>query len=799
MQHNPAVASDGVGYLVVWGDSREGAGVWASRVDANGALLDETGIIVSHEAGYAYPEVAFDGSNYVVFWGTQAKTPKGVYAARVKPDGSVLDNPPITLSLTGASGRGSRGAAGSLAVWQDWSKGVGTIYARRIAQNGSLLGGSATLVAKSAQEPDVAFDGTTHLVAWHNAGAVLAARLSSTAVLLDATPIVVTSAGGSKPAVAAGASGFAVSWADGGYFGQIRSARVSANGTVLDPTGIPVPGGTNYPDVGFDGASFLTVFMGATADDVFGVRMAPTGKLLDPAPFPISSGFHNQEAPRVASRLGEHLAIWESSPSGTTTDISGRRVSANGALLGTEKLSFALGANDQLSPAVASSGKDFLMVWEDARNPFAPDLYAERITSDGIVLDPVPIPIALASGGQEAVDVTFDGAQYLVVWQDRRGGGLDIYGARVQLDGTVIDSGGFPIASSTQSEAFPAVASNGSGSFVVWSHGGGFEPDLHGARVAPSGAILDPTGFVIAQGKGSQSGGTVETDGTNFFVVWTHDTTPPLAKGGSSELRAALYAADGSALTPTPVVVSAAPGNRYFPRVAFGNGVYLVVWHDERNAIANDFNWDIYAARVTPSGVVLDPGGIRVTTAPGEDLWPDVTWSGSVFVVGWNAAGDKRAARVDASGTVMDPDGFVFSPTTGWAASVSVAANGQGKTLVGYQHYDDAREFRAPRARARTITFVEETDAGASDASFDTSPPPEAAPDSPNLDSSTVSDVTDAEPPKDGSGATSPGQMVARGGCGCEAPHTGPPGRSWIALALAALGLIATARRVVPA
>ena len=50
---------------------------------------------------------------------------------------------------------------------------------------------------------------------------------------------------------------------------------------------------------------------------------------------------------------------------------------------------------------------------------------------DGIVLDAAGIPISSAAGEQAAPAIAFDGENYLVVWEDTRGGQSDIYGARV--------------------------------------------------------------------------------------------------------------------------------------------------------------------------------------------------------------------------------------------------------------------------------------------------------------------------------------------------------------------------------
>src|SRR6478736_679814 len=71
-QRNPAVASDGSGFLVAWEDGRDGTWerhIYASRVSAQGVTLDPDGIPIATQTGtQVLPSIAFDGANYLVVW-----------------------------------------------------------------------------------------------------------------------------------------------------------------------------------------------------------------------------------------------------------------------------------------------------------------------------------------------------------------------------------------------------------------------------------------------------------------------------------------------------------------------------------------------------------------------------------------------------------------------------------------------------------------------------------------------------------------------------------------------------------
>ena len=80
----------------------------------------------------------------------------------------------------------------------------------------------------------------------------------------------------------------------------------------------------------------------------------------------------------------------------------------------------------------AYDGTNFLVVWKDYRRGGRFDVYAARVDPTGKVLDPHGIAVATTAGSKDRPHVIFDGAHYLVVWEDFRNGiDFDIYGARL--------------------------------------------------------------------------------------------------------------------------------------------------------------------------------------------------------------------------------------------------------------------------------------------------------------------------------------------------------------------------------
>ena len=117
-------------------------------------------------------------------------------------------------------------------------------------------------------------------------------------------------------------------------------------------------------------------------------------------------------------------------------------------------------------PAVASDGANHLVAWDDDRNDQWGDIYAARVSPAGAVLNPYGIAVAkhssTAGSAQREPSVAVNGT-FLVSWRDDRrlgvlADGADIFTARVNSNGAVLDPSGISLTSSATYDSQPAVA-----------------------------------------------------------------------------------------------------------------------------------------------------------------------------------------------------------------------------------------------------------------------------------------------------------------------------------------------------
>ncbi len=189
--HDPCVAFGDGKYLVVWQSGRaDRADLYACRLDAAANVLDAQPIAVSTAFDcQEHPRAAWGNDAWLVVW-ADLRNDKDydIYAARVGPDGKVLD--PEGIFVAGGAHNQCRpdvawNGSAWLVVWRAWETGGGkndgyALHGARISPDGKMLDTQPVLLASrpssdsSVSEARVAPMGKGWLVSWVGRGTAMA-------------------------------------------------------------------------------------------------------------------------------------------------------------------------------------------------------------------------------------------------------------------------------------------------------------------------------------------------------------------------------------------------------------------------------------------------------------------------------------------------------------------------------------------------------------------------------------------------------------------------------------------------
>lgn len=338
---------------MVWQvDSGSTFSIQGSRVNSSGQVLDLNGITVATATTFlGSARVAYDGSNFLVVWeDTRSGLTKDIYARQVSPTGNVLGQKDIAVSTATHNQQQPAVVCQSgtcLVVWEDGrfsSGGIfeGGIYGARVDLVGNILDSTGIAIAKSQgtkEMPDVTGDGTKFMVVWKD---------------------------------------------DSSGNGDIYGARLGAKGTLLDTTGILLSSHTgidDQPRVAFDGKNYFVVWSAMVTVnqwDIRGARVSTGGTVLDVSDIAIASSTYAEISPAITLWGSGMMVTWDHQESGHK--LYGTNVTALGKAQTLSGVEFQAKGADLYHPAVASDGARILMVWSDY-NPSYPksQIYGSRL------------------------------------------------------------------------------------------------------------------------------------------------------------------------------------------------------------------------------------------------------------------------------------------------------------------------------------------------------------------------------------------------------------------------------------
>jgi|GEM_PF-6841361 len=543
-------------------------------------------------------------------------------------------------------------------------------------------------------------------------------------------------------------TGGLVVWSEEGRYPHtqqnIYASRIETPGFPIDSGGIHLAKTTGYqisPTV--DGTVFgQSLVVWEDGSQIFGIRLSTdTGVVLDNMPLTISDPGKGAHNPAVITNGKNFLVGWAEGLG--DEDIYGRRIDVNGTMLESQPFAIAAAAMTQTRPAfVYTSGnpmfdESYVVVWEDSRNGGG-QIYGTGIDpTTGVIEHPNGVAL-VTTGFALQPSIAFDGSGLLLGWN----GNDDILATRLTLDWKTQGPLSFIVSKGAQSESEPRVVGGGPLNIfaMAWRDERDGAARIYGTRISQQGAVLDPAGVAIspagieashadlnlldpgnspewgvvwqagekiqsatfdAQGQ-VKNGGVAEDvnvtgnrqispsiafDGQNYLAVWVdyrnHETT------GADIYGARFEAKTGNQLDPNGIAICTAAGDQENPKVAFGPSGFYVVWDDERDGDGLD---DIYGTTVSVLGVAANAQGIQISNANRPQITPSIGFDGSNFVVVWEewfdasaeAAPFQIAARqIDSSGKVLGNNDIRVDTATSTGFS-PVLVEGDNQVLIAW-------------------------------------------------------------------------------------------------------------------
>ena len=312
-------------------------------------------------------------------------------------------------------------------------------------------------------------------------------------------------------------------------------------------------------------------------------------------------------------------------------------------------------ADYQVAPDIAAGGSLSLIVWADLRasGSGGADIYAARLDANGALLDSIPIRVAQQAADQNMPRVSWNGTNWLVVWTTQDP--TDFYysyaiaAARVSPAGAVLDASPIlAIRFAQASFAQFAVANVGTDWAIVTQGSAAGEGGIRGARISSAGVLLDAAPVAIVP-EDYFMRAHIELAGAGDELLLTWDDL--------NDFR-------GQRLHPNLVPIEAAPFEISGPLSAaqesrlVSNGTdFFLVWED---AVYTTYEDHVRGARISYAGQVLDPGGIALTPNLGAVVgrFPGAAWDGTRWWASYETSTGIRVARITTAGVVQDPAGF---------------------------------------------------------------------------------------------------------------------------------------------
>lgn len=481
-QRAPAMATDGTNFLVAWSDSRAldaKVPLSAARVGPDGKLLDASPIHIPGagiDGSAIAPLVTWTGSVYLVFWHDYPA--HVLFYVRLDGDGKVLDAQPRTINNIGSVGPGGVSSVNGRTLLLFTEKGADTVLFGQFIENDGTKEGKRIDFPHQARTddggPQLATNGTSFYATWRRWTGTRS-EIAGAPISLDGTVAperVIAPDLRSGVLLDSDGSGYLLAYAGTDANLTIVTEQVDASGTLLARNTHGTLGTSGY-----DQLSALAYYNGGyllvrrRANEISALVLDRTGAQTGVLPLAIHPSYDMWVS--FASNAHATLSAWAD---GYEETITGSDIFTDVVDGQPERTLISGAAPRQTHVRVATNGDGYLTAWIEWRT--TSELRIGRVSASGVPLDGEGIVVA--TGVEEPPAITFDGANYVLAWltgrsDDSSNRHCAVRLTRVSTLGQLLDGAGSVVT--TVCAASVGLGSNGRESLLTWS---GAEHDIFG-------------------------------------------------------------------------------------------------------------------------------------------------------------------------------------------------------------------------------------------------------------------------------------------------------------------------------
>lgn len=246
-------------------------------------------------------------------------------------------------------------------------------------------------------------------------------------------------------------------------------SRVRSDGALVDATALAVPYYSQFnplldPAVSWDGDQFQVLFV--AGDGIYGFDVSATGVITGPIRVTVGQP---DAHPTIASAGGRSVVAYDTSQSAGESGVYLSALDADGTpVAGALDMATPVSLTGR-EPSLASNGVEHVVVWQETRDDGG-DIYAARVSQNGVLLS-APVAVASGAGVQGSPAVTWSGGKWSIAFtrQDPVGG-RDVGLAEISF-GTVPAVVYADVATGSGDQHSPSVAFDATKVTVGWISG----------------------------------------------------------------------------------------------------------------------------------------------------------------------------------------------------------------------------------------------------------------------------------------------------------------------------------------